>query len=75
MIQGMDAVKGDTGASAALAKAMNSATIDSPRGMFTFSKANHPIQDIYLREVQGGLNKVVGVAAKALEDPAIGCKA
>jgi len=75
MIQGMDAVKGDTGASAALAKAMNSATIDSPRGMFTFSKANHPIQDIYLREVKGGLNKVVGVAAKALEDPAIGCKA
>jgi branched-chain amino acid transport system substrate-binding protein len=75
MIQGMDAVKGDTGASEALKKAMNSATIDSPRGMFSFSKANHPIQDIYLREVKGGLNKVVGVAAKALEDPAIGCKA
>ena len=75
MIQGMDAVKGDTGASEALAKAMNSAKIDSPRGMFTFSKANHPIQNIYLREVQGGLNKVVGVAAEALEDPAIGCKA
>ena len=54
---------------------MQNAKIESPRGMFTFSKANHPIQDIYLREVQGGLNKVIGVAAKALEDPAIGCKA
>jgi branched-chain amino acid transport system substrate-binding protein len=54
---------------------MGSARIDSPRGMFSFSKANHPIQDIYLREVKGGVNKVIGMAAKALEDPAIGCKA
>ncbi len=75
MIQGMNAVKGDTGATVELTQAMQSARIDSPRGRFTFSKANHPIQNIYLREVQGGVNKVIGVAAKALEDPAIGCKA
>ena len=75
LIQGMNAVGGDTGATMELTKAMRSATIESPRGSFTFSKANHPIQDIYLREVQGGVNKVIGVAAKALEDPASGCKA
>ena len=70
MIQGMNVVKGDTGATKELTRAMGSARIDSPRGMFSFSKANHPIQDIYLREVKGGVNKVIGVAAKALEDPA-----
>ena len=75
LIQGLDGVNGDTGARMELHNAMQSAKIDSPRGMFTFSKANHPIQNIYLREVQGGLNKVIGVAAEALEDPAIGCKA
>ena len=75
LIQGMDAVGGDTDAIVDLQNALRSVKIDSPRGTFTFSKANHPIQDIYLREVQGGVNKVIGVAAKALEDPAIGCKA
>jgi branched-chain amino acid transport system substrate-binding protein len=75
MIQGMNAVKGDTGATLELTQAMRTARIDSPRGMFSFSKANHPIQNIYLREVKGGLNKVIGIAASDLEDPAIGCKA
>ncbi len=32
-----------------------------------------PIQDIYLRKVVGSQNKVIGVAHKALEDPARGC--
>ncbi len=75
LIQGMSAVGGDTDATMDLTNAMRSARIASPRGSFTFSKANHPIQDIYLREVQGGVNKVIGVAARALEDPANGCKA
>lgn len=75
LIQGLAGVQGDTGATEALQNAMRRAKIVSPRGSFTFSKANHPIQDIYLREVQGGLNKVIGVAAKALEDPATGCMA
>ena len=38
------------------------------------SKAHNPIQDIYLRKVVGRENKMVGVAHKALADPARGCK-
>ena len=53
---------------------MESARIDSPRGAFTLSKAHNPVQDIYLREVQGGQNKVISIAAKGLADPARGCK-
>jgi hypothetical protein len=37
---------------------MEAATIDSPRGAFTLSKAHNPVQDIYLREVKGSENKV-----------------
>jgi branched-chain amino acid transport system substrate-binding protein len=38
------------------------------------SKAHNPIQDIYLRQVRGRDNKVIGVAAKAVEDPAPNCR-
>ena len=55
-------------------KAMEAAKIDSPRGLWTMSKAHNPIQDIYLRKVVGKENKVIGVAHKALADPARGCK-
>jgi len=58
----------------AVMNAMSAATIDSPRGAFTLSKANNPVQDIYLRKVEGGQNKVIGVAAPKLADPARGCK-
>ena len=47
--------------------------IDSPRGAFTMSKAHNPVQDVYLREVEGRENKLVGVAQKGLADPARGC--
>jgi branched-chain amino acid transport system substrate-binding protein len=40
----------------------------------TLSKAHNPVMDIYLRKVEGKKNKVVGVAVKALADPARGCK-
>jgi len=53
---------------------MEKATIDSPRGPFTISKAHNPVQDIYLRKVEGKQNLVVNVAIKALADPARGCK-
>jgi branched-chain amino acid transport system substrate-binding protein len=53
---------------------MEDAKIDSPRGAMTLSKAHNPVNDIYLRRVEGKENKVVGVAAKALADPARGCK-
>jgi branched-chain amino acid transport system substrate-binding protein len=72
---GLKNVNGDIGKRDQLLKAMHSATIDSPRGKFTLSKANNPIQDIYLRQVKGMDNVVQGVAIKALADPARGCKA
>ena len=74
LFQGMGAVKGDAGAKADLIAAMEKAVIKSPRGTFTLSKAHNPVQDIYLRQVKAGQEIVVGVAEKALADPAIGCK-
>ncbi len=74
LIAGMNAVKGDIGNKAALYKAMETATIDSPRGKWRMSKAHNPIQDIYLRQVENKENKVLGVAVKQLEDPGTGCK-
>jgi branched-chain amino acid transport system substrate-binding protein len=59
---------------AEFAAAVRGATIDSPRGKFTISRAHNPVQDMYLREVSGKENKVVGIASKALNDPARGCK-
>lgn len=71
---GLEAVKGDVSKKEAMRGAMSSATIDSPRGKFTLSKANNPIQDIYLRQVKGEQNLSQGVAIKALADPARGCR-
>ena len=71
---GLDAVKGDVSNKAVLYKAMESAKIDSPRGVWTLSKSHNPVQDIYLRKVVGKENKVTGTAWKALADPARGCK-
>jgi branched-chain amino acid transport system substrate-binding protein len=74
LAQALDKVKGDTGSQKAVIAAMERAVIDSPRGQWKMSKAHNPIQDIYLRRVEKGDNKVVGVAWKALEDPARGCR-
>jgi branched-chain amino acid transport system substrate-binding protein len=74
LIQGMNAVKGDVTKKVELYKAMESATINSPRGKWTMSKAHNPVQDIYLRVVENKENKVLGVAAKALSDSGAGCK-
>ncbi len=71
---GLAAVKGDTGARQPLIAAMEKVEIDSPRGKFTLSKAHNPVQDFYLRRVEGPENKFVSVAVKALADPARGCK-
>src|SRR4051794_7492905 len=67
-------VKGDTGAQKELVAALEATRIDSPRGSFRFSKAHNPIQDVYLRQVKGGQQVVLGVALKDAEDPAAGCK-
>ncbi|QNP59977.1 ABC transporter substrate-binding protein [Paenacidovorax monticola] len=74
LIQGANAVKGDLANKAALYKAMESATIDSPRGKWTMSRAHNPVQDFYLRVVENRENKVIGVAAKALADSGAGCR-
>ncbi len=74
LVQGANAVKGDLGNKAALYAAMESARIDSPRGVWTMSKSHNPVQDIYTRRVENKENKVIGVAAKALADSGAGCK-
>ncbi|HVL56347.1 MAG TPA: ABC transporter substrate-binding protein, partial [Burkholderiaceae bacterium] len=74
LAQALEAVKGEIGDRKGLINAMEGAKIDSPRGTWTMSKAHNPIQDIYLRRVEGEENKYVSVAWKALEDPARGCR-
>jgi branched-chain amino acid transport system substrate-binding protein len=74
LVHGANAVKGDLNNKPVLYKAMETVTIDSPRGKWTMSKSHNPIQDIYLRVVQNKENKVIGVAAKALADSGAGCK-
>ncbi|MBU2409122.1 MAG: ABC transporter substrate-binding protein, partial [Gammaproteobacteria bacterium] len=71
---GLNAVKGDISKKAEFASAIESAKIDSPRGTFTVGKSHNPVQDIYLRKVEGKENKMVGVAIKGLADPSRGCK-
>ena len=71
---GLAATKGDISKKAEFAAAVEKARIDSPRGPFSLGKSHNPVQDIYLRQVVGKENKVVGVASKALADPSRGCK-
>jgi len=71
---GLKATNGDIRKKAEFAAAIQKATIDSPRGAFTIGKSHNPVQDIYLRQVEGKENKVAGVAIKALADPARGCR-
>jgi len=71
---GLNAVKGDTSKKAEFAEALRKAKIDSPRGTFTISKSHNPVQDIYLRQVTGKENKLVGIASKSLTDPGRGCR-
>ena len=74
LTQAANAVKGDLSNKKALYAAMEGATIDSPRGKWTMSKSHNPIQDMYLRIADKGENKVVGIAAKQLADPGVGCR-
>jgi len=71
---GLKAVNGDLGKKAEFAAAVEKAKIDSPRGAFTLGKNHNPVQDIYLRQVVGKENKVIGVASKQLADPGRGCR-
>jgi branched-chain amino acid transport system substrate-binding protein len=71
---GLNATKGDISKKADFAAAVEKAKIDSPRGTFTVSKSHNPVQDIYLRKVDGKENKLVNTAIKGLADPARGCR-
>jgi branched-chain amino acid transport system substrate-binding protein len=71
---GLNAVKGDVSKKAEFAAAVSKAKIDSPRGTFTLGQNHNPVQDIYLRQVVGKENKVIGVASKSLADPGRGCR-
>jgi branched-chain amino acid transport system substrate-binding protein len=71
---GLKAVKGDMKNRDPMLTAMRKAQIDSPRGKFTLSAAHNPVQDIYLRQVNGKNNEYKGIAIKGLSDPARGCK-
>jgi branched-chain amino acid transport system substrate-binding protein len=54
--------------------AMRKAQIDSPRGKYTLSAQNNPVQDFYIREVKGRENVMTGIAIKVLADPGRGCR-
>ena len=71
---GLAAVKGDISKKAEFAAAIEKTKIDSPRGAFSISKSHNPVQDIYLRKVDGKENKMISIASKSLADPARGCK-
>jgi branched-chain amino acid transport system substrate-binding protein len=71
---GLEAVQGKLEDEANLYKALRAAKIDSPRGSISISPSQDVIQNIYLRKVEGGLNKVIGIAAENLADPGTGCK-
>ncbi len=71
---GLAAVKGDISKKAEFSAAVEKTKIDSPRGAFTLSKSHNPVQDIYLRQVSGKENKLIGVASKSLADPGRGCR-
>ena len=74
LAKGLAAVNGDMTKKATLYKALESAVIDSPRGKWKMSAMHNPVQDIYLRMVKNGENKVLGLAIKGLADPGTGCK-
>jgi branched-chain amino acid transport system substrate-binding protein len=71
---GLNASKGDVSRKADIARAIEAAKIDSPRGAFTVGASHNPVQDMYLRQVVGKDNKVIAIATKALADPGLGCK-
>jgi branched-chain amino acid transport system substrate-binding protein len=70
---GLKAVNGDITKRAPMTKAMSAAEIDSPRGKITLSPSHNVVQDFYLRKVENGENRSIGLAAKALADPGRGC--
>ena len=73
LARALDKVQGDTSAQKELIAALEATGLDSPRGAFRFSRAHNPIQDVYVRQVKGGQEVVLGIALKDADDPATGC--
>jgi branched-chain amino acid transport system substrate-binding protein len=73
LAQALDKVQGDTSAQKDLIAALEGARTESPRGPFRFGKTHNPIQNVYVRQVKGGREEVVGLAQKDADDPAFGC--
>lgn len=74
LAQALYSVKGDTENKEALIEALSNVHLDSPRGPISFSDSHHPIQNIYLLEIQDGKQEVVDVAYEQLEVPDDACK-
>ena len=70
---GLKAVGGDVSKQDDLYKAMRNAKFASPRGPFRLSAAQNPIHNFYLRELKGGENVYLGIAATDLGDSGAGC--
>lgn len=72
---GLTAVGGDAAKKAAMHGAMAAAKFASPRGPFEFSPARNPKQNFYARVLEGGKNRLTGIAAEGFADSGKGCKA
>lgn len=70
---GLKAVGGDVKKQDELFKAMRNAKFNSPRGPFRLSASQNPIHNFYLRELRGGENVFLKVAATDVSDPTTGC--
>jgi branched-chain amino acid transport system substrate-binding protein len=71
---GLKAAGGDVGKKDAMFDAMARASFNSPRGPFKFSPSHNPVQNFYLRELRGGVNKYLGVAAEAQAENPKSCR-
>ena len=68
-------VNGNTSDRKGLVSALKSTPFDAPRGPVRIDpNTNSPVQNVYVRQVKGGREIVVGVAQKDAEDPAFGCQ-
>lgn len=71
---GLEAAGGDAKKRPEMFAAMSKASLKSPRGPFKLGASHNPVQNFYLRELRGGENKYLGIAAEMLADETTGCK-
>ncbi|WP_280547759.1 ABC transporter substrate-binding protein [Halomonas sp. 11-S5] len=74
LVQALAEVGGNTEDRDALIEALANVELESPRGPLSFSESHHPIQNIYLREIQDGRHEVIDVAHEQLEAPDGDCR-